>query len=204
MNKPKFIFKFFLFLFAVSALAANTFAQTDAKQTQADPCYEVVLQVLVASNDAAEKNPVPQTLSNVVKKLKTLYAFSDYRLTTTYLQRTTSYIEYKSALNESAPNMDKTYPTFSEWSLKGLRNTPNPQGRNIIAFDSFRFGLRIPIPFAIKEENGKTTSSVNYENTGITTMRFSLNESEPTVIGSLAASKPGEQMFLVLTVKPAE
>src|SRR4051812_47290097 len=108
MNKPKFIFKFFLFLLAFSA--ANTFAQTDTKQPQAEPCYEVILQVLIASNSAAEKNALPPTLSNVVKRLKALYAFSDYRLTTTFLQRTSHSIEYRSLLNDFSQNQDKSTP----------------------------------------------------------------------------------------------
>lgn len=202
MNKPKFIFKAFLFLLVLSV--ANTFAQTETKQAQTEPCYEVVLQILVASNNTDTKSTIPPTLSNVVKKLKTLYNFSDYRLTTTFLQRTTSYIEYKSLLNDFNQNIDKSFPVFSDWVLKGLRNLPNSNGRNTLQFDSFRFGARIPIPTIVRDESGKTSPIVNYEGIGITTMRFSLNENEPTIIGSLATSKPDELMFLVLTVKPTE
>ncbi len=208
MNKPKFIFKFFLFLLVLSA--GNTFAQTETKQPQADPCYEVVLQILIASNNAAEKNAVPPTLSNVVKKLKTLYAFSDYRLTTTFLQRMSNSIEYKSLLNDFSQNQDKTSPAFSEpvfseWSLRNLRNLPSANGRNSLQFELFKFGTRIPVMTErVKDEGGKTVPVVSYESVGITTTRFSLNENEPTVIASLATSKPDELMFLVLTVKPVE
>jgi len=203
MNKPKFIFKFFLFLLVLSV--TNTFAQTETKQPQADPCYEVVLQILIASNNTAEKNAVPPTLSTVVKKLKTLYAFSDYRLTTTFLQRTSNSIEYKSLLNDFSQNQEKTAPVFSEWSLRSLRNLPNSAGRNSLQFEVFKFGTRIPVTTErVKDEGGKTVPVVNYESVGITTTRFSLNENEPTIIASLATSNPDELMFLVLTVKPVE
>jgi len=203
MNKPKFIFKFFLFLLALSA--SNTFAQTETKPPQADQCYEVVLQVLIASNNAAEKNAVPPALSNAVKKLKTLYAFSDYRLTTTFLQRTSNSIEYKSLLNDFSQTQDKTTPVFSEWSLRNLRNLPDSKGRNTLQFEVFKFGARVPVTTErTKDESGKIVPVVNYESIGITTMRFSLNENEPTIVGSLTTSKPDELMFLVLTVKPAE
>ena len=203
MNKPKFIFKFFLFLLALSA--TNAFAQTDTKQTQTDPCYEVILQVVIASNNAAEKNALPPTLSNVAKKLKTLYAFSDYRLTTTFLQRTSNSIEYKSLLNDFSQNQDKSTPVFSEWALRNLRSLPNSAGRQSLQFEMFKFGARVPVTTErTKDESGKMIPVVNYESIGIVTTRFSLNENEPTVIGSLATSKPDELMFLVLTVKPVE
>jgi hypothetical protein len=201
MNKPRFIFKLLFFLCALSVM--NVFAQTDNKN-QAEPCYEVVLQIIVASNSPSDKNSLPPNLSNAVKKLKTLYNFSDYRLTTTFLQRTNSYIEYKSLLSDFNQTADKNYPAFSEWSLQGLRNLPNAQGRNVLQFDAFRFGMKIPIVTGVKDESGKTASSVMYDSTGIKMQRFSINENEPTVIGSLTTSKPDELMFLVLTVKAAE
>lgn len=201
MYKSKFIFKAFLFL---TALCATTvLAQTD-KQVQADPSYEVILQVVSASNNASEKSNLPQSLANPVKKLKTMYAFSEYRLINTYLQRTSGFIEYKSLLNESNQVAEKNYPIFSDWSLKGLRLLPNAQGKNVFQVDNFRFGARIPIPANIKDESGKTVPVVNYEGTYINTMRFSLNENEPTVIASLSSSKPDELMFFVLTVKNLE
>jgi hypothetical protein len=201
MNKPRSILKLLFFLCALSA--TNILAQTDNKN-QAEPSYEVVLQLVVASNGASDKNSLPPTLANAVKKLKTLYAFSDYRLTTTYFQRTNSYIEYKSLLSDFNQIADKNYPAFSEWSLHGLRNLPNAQGRNVLQFDGFRFGMKIPIVTSVKDESGKNASSVIYDSTGIKMMRFSINENEPTVVGSLTTSKPDELMFLVLTVKAAE
>lgn len=204
MNKPNFIFKLFLFLLTLSA--TNAFAQDEIKRPQAEQCYEVVLQILIASNNLAEKNATPPpTLANTVKKLKTLYTFSDYRLTTTFLQRTSNSIEYKSLLNDFSQNQDKPAPVFSEWSLRNLRDFPTSNGRKALQFEGFKFGARVPVTTErIKDESGKTVPVVNYESVGITTSRFSLNENEPTIVGSLATSKPDELMFLILTVKPVE
>ena len=202
MNKPNFIFKIFLFLLVLST--GSIFAQSDNKQPQADPCYEVVLQILIASNTASDKSALPATLSNVVKKLKTNYNFSDYRLATTFLQRTSNSIEYKSLLSDFTGLKDNNAPVFSDWSLRNLRSLPTAAGRSIIQSEGFRFGARIPIVSMVRDESGKTSSGVNYEAIGITTTRFSLSENEPTVVGSLATSKPEELMFLVLTVKAAE
>ena len=203
MTKPNFIFKTFLFLLLLSA-TANVFAQSDSQKPQADPCYEVVLQILIASNNPSEKSSLPPSLSNAVKKLKTNYNFSDYRLATTFLQRTSGSIEYKSLLSDFTGLKDTTAPVFSEWSLRNLRSLPGANGRTAIYFESFRFGARVPVVVGTREENGKTASNINYEAIGISTTRLSINESEPTVIGSLTTPKPDELMFLILTVKPAE
>src|SRR5215213_8300828 len=155
MNKPNFIFKIFLFLFVLSA--AHVFAQSDNKQPQAEQCYEVILQILVASNNAGEKSSLPPALSSVVKKLKTNYSFSDYRLATTFLQRTSGSIQYNSLLNDFTGLKDNGAPVFSDWSLKNLRNLPAANGRATIQFESFRFGARIPIVANVREEGGKTS-----------------------------------------------
>ena len=203
MTKPNFIFKIFLFIFALSA--TNAFAQTENKPPTAEPTYEIVLQLVTASNAASDKNAVSPALAAVVKRLKTLYAFSDYRLTTTYFQRTSSSIEYKSLMNDISSNADNSAPSFSDWSLRNLRVLPDSQGRKTIQFDSFRFGARVPILAQnFKEETGKAAPVIVYESIGITNSRFSLRENEPTIIGSLATAKAEELMFLVLTVKAVE
>ena len=203
MNKPKFVFKSVLFLVALSA--TNAFAQTENKSPAAEPCYEIILQVLTASNAASDKNGAAPALAGVVRKLKTLYAFSDYRLTETYLQRTSNSIEYKGLMNDSDSIADKSAPLFSEWSLRNLRAFGlNSGSRQSIQFDSFRFGARVPITISSKSEDGKSPSVISYDSIGITSSRFTVKENEPTVIGSLATAKADELMFLVLTVKAVE
>jgi len=203
MNKPKFPFSITAFFFICLLSFSNSFAQTEAKQ-QAEAVYEIVLQTLVASNNTSVKTDVSPSLSNVLKKLKTTYPFTNYRLTSTYLQRVanTGNIEFKSVTNEANQNQENYAPIFSEWSLVGLRNLPNARGQNSIQFQIFRFGQRVPIRTAsYKDESGKLSSVVNYEQIGLTLNKFGLSENVPTVIGSLASAN-GEVMFLVLTVKP--
>lgn len=201
MNKPNFIIKAFFLMLVLSA--ANIFAQTENKPPSAEPCYEVVLQVLLASNKTGEKTALPASLSNPVKKLKTMYSFTDYRVLTTFLQRTTGFIEYKSLFSNFNQTGDDNYPVFGDWSLTGLRNVANAQGRNVLQFDSFRFGARMPVPTFVRDEGGKTSTVINYETSYVNTRRFSLNEGEPTVVSSLAGADPNEMIFLVLTVSAA-
>ncbi len=205
MNKPKFIFSTATFFVVCLLSFTNFFAQTPIRQ-QSEPSYEVVLQVLIASNTASDKSvAVPQTLSNVVKKLKTNYTFSNYRLASTYLQRVanTGDMQFKGVSNE--PNQNVYAPIFSEWMLGRLMNMPDSNGQNSISIQNFRFGQRVPIKTAsFKDENGKSNDVTNYESVGLTMQKLSLPLNMPTTIGNLSTSKPEEMMFLVLTVKPVE
>lgn len=205
MKKPNKIFNFAV-LFCITLVNLTvSFAQTQTQPRQFEPSYEVVLNVLTASNDSSDKTSVPQTLSNVVKKLKNSYSFSNYLLDSTYLGRIGSAgnFEYKGVSNRTNQNQETYAPIFSEWTLNNLRNSPDSQGKNFIEFQNFRFGQRVPIILTNNAAN-VTSSAVNYEQIGLTMQNLSLPEGVPTVIGSLAASKPDELMFLVLTVKPAE
>ncbi|MDQ3180486.1 MAG: hypothetical protein M3Q33_08200 [Acidobacteriota bacterium] len=207
MTKPKTIFTTAAFFIVCLMSLTNSFAQTETRQRQAEPSYEVVLHILTASNSASDKMSVPPTLSNVVKKLKTIYSFSNYRLDSTYLQRVanTGNIEFKSVTNEANQNQENYIPIFSEWTLGGLQSLPDSKGQNSIQFQNFRFGQRIPIrTSSYKDENGKTNNVVNYEQIGLTMQRFGVPENVPTIVGSLSTTKPDELMFLVLTVKPAQ
>lgn len=198
MTKPKTIFTTVAFFIICLLSLTNSFAQTETKQRQAEPSYEVVLHILTASNTESEKTSIPQTLSNVVKKLKTIYSFSNYRLDSTYLQRVanTGNIEFKSVSNEANQNQDNYIPIFSEWTLGGLQSLPNSKGQNSIQFQNFRFGQRVPIR--------TQTGIFNYEQIGLTMQRFGVPENVPTIVGSLSTAKPNELMFLVLTVNPAQ
>jgi hypothetical protein len=205
MNKPKIIFSIAALLFVCLLNLTNSFAQTPGKQ-QTEPSYEVVLQVLTASNTTVAKSvTVPQTLSNVVKKLRTNYSFSNYGLTSTYFQRIANRgnLEFKGVSNE--PNQDIYAPIFSEFSLGQLQNLPDANGQNSISIQSFRFGRKVPVKTAdYKNETGKSNSVVNYESVGLSMQRLNLSLNTPTIIGNLSTSKSDELMFLVLTVKPVE
>jgi hypothetical protein len=207
MNKPKFIFSSASFFLVCLLSFTTSFAQTSIKQ-QSESSYEVVLQVLIASNTAADKSvPVPQTLSNVVKKLKTNYTFSIYRLTSTYFQRVANRgnIYSNSISNEPNQNQDIFSPVFSDLALNGLQNMPNANGQNSISIENFRFGQKVPIKTAdFKDGSGKSNSVVNYEHVGLQMQKLNLSVNMPTIIGSLLTSKPDEMMFLVLTIKPVE
>jgi len=207
MNKPKFIFSIATFFLVCLLSFTTSLAQTPPRQ-QTELSYEVLLQVLTGSNTATDKSvAAPQTLSDVLKKLRVNYSFSNYRLTSTYFQRVGNRgsASSNSISNEPNQSQDVYAPIFSNLWLGGMENMPNANGQNSISIQNFRFGQKVPIKTAdFKDGSGKSNSVVNYEQVGLSMERLKLNINVPTIIGSLATSKPDEMMFLILTIKPVE
>lgn len=203
MTKPNFIFSVAAFFLVCLFSCADSFAQAQNKP-QTEPSYEVVLQVLTASNAGSEKAAVSQTLSNVIKKLKTNYAFSNYRVSSTYLQRVagTGNMDFRGVSNEA--NQNVIAPVFSEWRISQLLVLPDAKGREAISIRGFRFGQRVPIKTGAIDDNEKGNAVINYEQIGLTMEKLNLPVNTPTVIGTLSTPKPDELMFLILTVKPVE
>jgi hypothetical protein len=206
MSQSKFIFSFvrilFISLFCISVSLAQP---EDNQMPKAEPSFDVIMQTMVASNNSSDQSTLPQTLSGVVKKLKSTYPLSNYNLTSTYLQRiaNTGNLELKSVSSQTY--QDISSPVFSEWTLGQFLTLPNAQGTSSIQVRNFRFNQRVPIKNpAGKDAEGKPAFSTVYESIGMTMQKISLSENVPTVIGSLTTSRPDEIMFLILTVKSSE
>lgn len=201
MHKPKFFILTVIFLVGLTGV----FAQTEEKTQVEQPSYEVLLQVLVATNQpVADK--VPQSLAGTVKKLKGEYSFSNYNLAATFLERVSlnGVIEHKGLLNQLGQDQQKDL-YFTEWNLGGLRPALNSKGQNVINFQNFRFGARVPVVVSVvKDAKGDDNRVINYESIGVSVNRFNLPENAPTIVGSMSTQKTDEFVFLILTVRRAE
>lgn len=203
MTNPKIIF--FAAFFLVCLLgSADSFGQTPDKP-QAEPSYEVVLQILVASNNTADKSAAVPALSNIVKKLRTDYSFSNYRIASTYLQRiaNTGNVEFKGVSGEP-PDQNVYTPVFSEWTISQLLTMPDAVGRDSVSIRGFRFGQRVPIRILTAGDGEKGNPVINYEQIGLNLSRLNLPVNTPTVIGNLSGSNQEELKFLILTVRRQE
>lgn len=201
MRKPKFFILTVIFLVGLTGV----FAQTEEKAQVEQPSYEVLLQVLVGSNNpGADK--VPPALAATIKKLKSEYSFSNYNLAATYLERISlnGMVEHKGILNQLGQDQEKDI-YFTEWNLGGLRTALNSKGQPLVHFQNFRFGARVPIVVSVvKDAKGDNNRIVNYESIGVSVNRFNLPENSPTIIGSMSTQKTDEFVFLILTVRQAE
>lgn len=206
MTKPNLVFyaaAFFLICFFGATVSRAQTAQATAKR-QAEASYEIVFQVLIGTNAPVEKSAAPPALASVVRKLKTNYAFSNYRVASTYIQRIANAgnATFNGVSNESAQNA--AAPIFSRWAIDQFQILPDAAGRDSISIRNFSFGQRIPIKAGVSSDADKTGGVITYEQIGLTLGKLALTVGEATVIGNLSAAKPDELMFLILTVKPAE
>lgn len=192
------LFVFFLFAAAVGISHGQ----------QIEPSYEVSLQIIIGSNDAATgRADLPQNFSNISRQLKSSFAFSNYRLAGTFLGRiyTAGSFQYKSMTNIFGQESDPRSQTFLDWSVGNFRSGPNAKGQQGFQAQSFRFGARVPVVTgSVTDERGKISSVVNYEPIGLTLERVGLPDNIPTLIGTLNLPGAGGTIFLVMTVKSAE
>lgn len=202
MNKPKFFILTAILLLGLTSVCAQT-----EEKNQIEPSYEILLQVIVATNQPDAKSNLPPSLSSIQKKLKNEYTFTNYNLAATFLERiaVTGGVDHRGILNQLNQGQEKeTY--FTEWALGGLRTAVGARGEKLVQFQQFRFGARVPVIMqTVRDEKGDGARSiVNYEQIGVGINRFNLPENVPTVVGSLATPKTDEFIFLVLTVKPTD
>jgi hypothetical protein len=202
MNRPKLLFTltlFFSFIFAISAAAQSETA------TLPDTSYDVQLQLLVGSNEAAGKPELPPALSGIARQLKQSFGFTDYRVSNTFMGRIANggNFEYKSISGITGREEPETQ-SFLEWSMGRLLSVGASGGRKAIQAQSFRFGAKVPVKVGSTKDGDAMRSVYSYEPIGLNLGRVGLAESTPTLIGTLSLPRTDGTIFLIMTVRPAE
>jgi hypothetical protein len=169
--------------------------------------YDVQLDLIVASNNGAEKGGVPESLSGIVKQLRASLPFTSYRLTTTFINRvkdggTLETMGVGSSL--LATTIGPGTPTFYNFNLSQVKMERDARGQPFIRIPKFRFNLRMPIITGTTLASAGNASSpvINYEAVGIST-EISIREAVPTLVGTLTTSRPEELMLLFISMKPS-
>lgn len=204
MNRSKFIFPTIFSLLFCLVLSTASSAQTSGAKAQADPSYEITLQVFVGSNDPGPRVELP---ANISRQLKANFTFSNYKLATTFIGRVGNEgnFEYKSVANIFGEESDAESFTFLEYSFSNFREMAEPRGDAVYQIAAFRFGAKVPVRVGgFKDDNGKVTAGVvNWEPIGINATRLAVPENIPTLMGTLILPKTQGTVFLVLTAKPS-
>jgi hypothetical protein len=195
-------FLFFLSIFFSVFAEANAQPKPDAVEAS----YEATLHVLLAAGQqSGTGEAVPQSLSAVARQLRGDFGASNLRLINTYHGRMTNQgtLEYKGVSNAYTPEPQPGSPSFLDWTLHQLRHSRDDSGKVSYYFQSFRFGARVPVRIGVSGDE-KSPVPINYESTGLTLSRLSVQEGVPTLIGTLTQPKTDGTLFLLLTVKAAE
>ena len=149
----------------------------------------------------------------VARQLKATLPFAGYRVSTSFLNRVRDggSVEVSGvggpmlfAQPAGAAANPGVSPTFFSFSLSRVKLITGDDGQPYIRLDKFRLGLRVPVQTATTRVEGSTQGHpvIQYQDTGLTT-EVSVREGTPTVVGTLAASRPDELFVVVLTIRRA-
>lgn len=198
MNQPKIVFSI-LVLSIFYVLGAHNAACQES--ISVEPNYEIVLHTIIASENPVGAKSVPTGLSQIVKKLKESFSFSEYHLASTYIERVEGKgsVEYKGITGEFAGRTG-SLPAFNEWSIKRVRAI-GAGGK--VALDSFRYGTRLPVSMN-KTENDVSKTVATYEFLGFTIEKVSLPKNTPTLLGTLRLPNESQMAFVILTIREVE
>jgi hypothetical protein len=182
--------------------SASARRQTAAR---AETNFEVQTHVLVTSEGAEGASNVPRSLDGVVRQLKSLLPPADYRLAATFVNRVRDEggFEVKSAGASpfGAPEPNPLTPSIFQLSL-AVKSLDDTSGGRYVRVQPFRLGLKIPIQTSsvFGDKPGQGYPVIQYEDTGLNT-QMSVREGEPTLVGTLNTSRPGQLFVIVLTVR---
>lgn len=190
--------------------AASAQESQPAARPQPTPRAEVNIEVqvhLLVTAEGAEGAPrVPQSLDAVVGQLKAALPSSDFRLAAAFVNRVRNGGSYDVKTvgglpfgPPPAPNVPT--PTFFQHTASNVRLLDDVGGQPWIHVQNFWLGTKIPIQMgAAAGDKSGGGSVIQYENTGLGA-QFSAREGEPTLVGTLNTSRPGQLFAVVITVR---
>lgn len=193
----------------VAALSFLSFAfvnaqeQAPAEQSTINSNHEILVQVLVASNEAG-KSDLPANLEALARKLKGDLGFTNYRLALTQLSRVSpkAYMQTKGISPLGQNQADAKPLNFYEIAVNFGEVKPDKNGEQNIKIATLNFNISVPIEKRTVNDQGKEASYINYEQLSLRANSIGISFNEPTVIGTLTTSRANEALVLVLTVKP--
>lgn len=208
MNQHKIIGHVGLVFCLIIFPALISVAQSDGERAavQVEPSYDIALHLVIGSNDGTSKagGELPASLANMSKQLKANFAFTNYRLASTFLGRiaNTGTFEYKSVGNIVGKDTEAMPQSFLEWTLANCRSMPTAKGQPGMQAQVFRFGARVPV--VVGSARGESAAAVNYESIGLSLGKIGLVENTPTLIGTLNLPGANGTVFLIMTVRATD
>ncbi|HEV7889109.1 MAG TPA: hypothetical protein VGP08_00650 [Pyrinomonadaceae bacterium] len=166
--------------------------------------FEVQTHVLITAEGAESASKVPRALDGVVRQLKSMLPPADYALAATFVNRVKDDGGFEVRSAGASPfgkaPLDPLTPNIFQLSL-AVKSLEDASGERYVRVQPFKLGLKIPIQTAsVGGDKGQSYPVIQYEDTGINT-QMSVREGEPTLVGTLNTSRPGQLFVIVITVK---
>jgi hypothetical protein len=199
---------FALLLAGVGVASAQDEGASSGRQqsaARAETNFEVQTHVLITAEGAESASKVPQALDGVVRQLKLVLPPADYRLAATFVNRVKDDggfdVRSAGATPFGSPQAGPFTPNIFQLSLS-VKAFEDASGERYVRVQPFRLGLKIPIQTATVGggDKGQSYPVIQYEDTGVTT-QMSVREGEPTLVGTLSTSRPGQLFIIVITVR---
>ena len=164
--------------------------------------YEVQLHMLVIAEGAEGTARVPQALEGVVRQLKAAFPPAEYRVGATFFSRVKDggMFEVRSmgAPPYAGPAQTALGLTTYQISLGAAGLPEGAAGERFVRVQPFRFGLHVPVQTA--SVGSQSVPVIQYEDVGLNT-QMGVRDGEPTLVGTLNTSRPGQFFAVVLTVR---
>lgn len=183
----------------------ETSSQASAKDRRDDAIgLEVQLHLLVGTKTPnTDEEKLPVSLDAVVKQLHSTFAFKNYRLAATLLNRVKDggklALRWVGGQLLASSAATTATPGFNEFRVASVKLMQDESGRKVVQMLEFNFGARIPIQISVAS-NGGSVPVVQYEQTGIST-DITVREGEPTIVGTLNVGPSGDVLIIVVTAK---
>ncbi len=169
--------------------------------------HEVLVQLLVTAEGGEGSARVPQSLDGVLRQLKAALPPADYRLAATYVHRVRDggvfEVRGPGGVPFAPPQAANTLtPSFFQLTVSGVKLLDAAAAQPSINIQQFRLGMKVPIQTGATAigEKGGGYPVIQYEDTGLST-QLSVREGEPTLVGTLNGSRPGQLFVIILTAR---
>jgi hypothetical protein len=200
----------FTLVAAAGAAAQDSDPPRQAAPSRAEANYEVHIHLLATADAAAAGGArVPQSLDGVVRQLRSALPPSDYRLAAAFIYRVRDGGSFdvktpSGGAFASAQTPGQSPPTTFQISLGNVKMIDPASAQPSVGVQQFRLGMRMPVQTAAVRSGVAEGSHpvMQYEDVGVNS-QFSVREGEPTLVGTLDSTRPGQLFVIVVTIRRA-
>lgn len=193
-------------LMMVLAMSTSVFAQSDQTDRKDDDTnFDTQLYLVIGTNQDVDSTKLPPALESVIKQLRALLPFKNYRLAATLINRVKNdgrlNLQWIGGPLLGTAVASSSTPSFNEFRINTVKLVTDAQGHDIVRMEGFKFGAKIPIQTGTAlASNSPSAPIINYEPTGLNT-DISMREGEPVVVGTLNVGPSGDAIILVMSAR---